>query len=76
MARKDKYYAVNKDCADFYTNLKDCIREIKKGYLGNERTIIYKLPKDFKEVCEVSQLSFDDEVMEFENCKLVEDWRK
>ncbi len=76
---KAKYYVVNSDCADWFTNLKQAISEIKKGYFGNELTRIYdttRLRKEIEDEMElVGELSFDDEIMEFENCKLIKDWR-
>ena len=76
--RRDKYYVVNQDCSDWFTSLKQAIKEIKAGYFGDERTIIYYISSEYTQEYgnDMSQLGIDDELMEFENCKLVKDRRK
>lgn len=76
--RRDKYYVVNQDCSDWFTSLKQAIKEIKAGYFGDERTIIYYISSEYTQEHgnDMSQLGIDDELMEFENCKLVKDRRK
>lgn len=76
--RRDKYYVVNQDCSDWFTSLKQAVKEIKAGYFGNERTIIYYISSEYIQEYgnDMSQLGIDDALMEFENCRLVKDWRK
>lgn len=71
---KSRYYVVNCNCAAWFTNLQKAINEIKKGYFGNELTYIYNI-SNLDDEMNVSELSFDDLLMEFENCKLIKDWR-
>ena len=75
--RRDKYYVVNQDCSDWFTNLKDAISEIRRGLFGDTLTTIYEISKEYIDEYgnDMSQLGIDDEIMQFENCKLVTDNR-
>ena len=73
--RKDKYYVVNSNCADWYTNINKAIKEVKKGYFGTELTYLYTL-KNLDDTMRPQDLGYDDLLIEFENCKITKDWRK
>lgn len=65
MARKEKYFVVNSDCSEKYTNLQKAVNEIRRGLLGDSRTTIYSL----KNVTDVQELGSEDIVAVYENCK-------
>ncbi len=72
MSKKDKYYAVNQDCAGYYNSIEEVKRDLEnfipygeKSLTYDNKIVVYELNgKD------ESDLSFDDIVFEFYDNKL------
>lgn len=74
---RDKYYAVNRDSANYYATAQECINDLwsfvppDDEMLDEEnRVVVYKLPEGFGKYIDESDLSYDDIYMEFYNNKL------
>ena len=74
---KDKYYALNQDSANYYSNVYDLINDLytfippeQESLSYDDRVIVYKLPAEFETGKDEAELSYDDVYFEFYDNKI------
>lgn len=74
---RDKYYAVSRDGADYYSTALDVVNNLhtfippeQESLSSENRVVVYKLPAGFETGRDEADLSYDDVYFEFYDNKL------